>query len=229
MDGAGVPFRGQEGLIDVQFPAEVIHFVGLGFEIAISEVGQNEIKDHQPRANVLDGMLAAIAQVLTTNGSIHRAGKEIVDTPVAEEEPSGGMPLPQNLLREGHAPIAALGSREFQKLARREVPGMRGHKIEKAGFVCGVAEATEIIDTGFWELHGLDTQDSYGDLSFIANAAKAGGVFRPGIDLEAGAGLLREVSGMVVAGGKFQVHSRDFQFLSGILDTQVRETDFALD
>src|SRR5439155_10927597 len=85
------------------------------------------------------------------------------------------------------------------------------------------------IDTGFWELHGLDTQDSYGDLSFIANAAKAGGVFRPGIDLEAGAGLLREVSGMVVAGGKFQVHSRDFQFLSGILDTQVRETDFALD
>src|SRR5882724_12044057 len=73
MDGAAVPFRGQEGLTDVQFPAEVIHLVGFGFEIAISEVGQSEIKDHQPRANVLDGMLAAMAQVLPTNCSIDRA------------------------------------------------------------------------------------------------------------------------------------------------------------
>src|SRR6266568_2623548 len=73
---------------------------------------------------------------------------------------------------------------------------MRGHEVEKAGFVCGVAEATEIVDTGFRELHGLETQNGYGDLSFIAHAAQAGGVFRPGIDLKAGAGLLREVSGV---------------------------------
>ena len=153
----------------------------------------------------------------------------MVGTPVAEKEPRDGMPLPQDLLREGHALVAALGSGELKILARREVAGMRGHEIEEVGFVSGVAEAAEVIDTGFRELHGLETQNGYGDLSFIAHAAKAGGVFRPGIDLKAGAGLLREVSGMVVAGGEFQIHSRDFKLLGGIPDAQVRETDFAVD
>ena len=112
---------------------------------------------------------------------------------------------------------------------RREVAGMSGHEIEEAGFVCGETEATEIVDTGFRELHGLETKDRCGDLSFIAHAAKPGGVFRPGIDLEAGVGLLREVSGMLVGGGEFQFHSGDFELLGRILDAQVRETDFGLD
>jgi hypothetical protein len=106
---------------------------------------------------------------------------------------------------------------------------MRGHEIEEVGLVFGVAEAAEIVDAGFREWHGLETQNGYSDLSFIAHAAKAGGVFRPGIDLEAGAGLLREVPGMVVASGEFQIHSRDFELLGRILDAQVRETDLALD
>jgi hypothetical protein len=80
-------------LTDVQFPAQVIHLVGFGFEIAVIEMSKDEIQDHQPRANVLDGMLAAIAQVLPTNCSIHEARKEVVDAPVADKETRGGVPL----------------------------------------------------------------------------------------------------------------------------------------
>jgi hypothetical protein len=32
---------------------------------------------------------------------------------------------------------------------------VRGHEIQEAGFVPGVAEATEMFDAGFEELHGL--------------------------------------------------------------------------
>src|SRR5205807_9571821 len=94
MDGAGVTSRWQAWLTDEQFPAEVIHLVRFGFEIAVIEMRKDEIQYHQPRADVLDGMLAAIAQVLSAHRSIDWARKEVVDTPVAEKEPRGGMPLP---------------------------------------------------------------------------------------------------------------------------------------
>src|SRR5438445_12750415 len=65
------------------------------------------------------------------------------------------MALAKEFLGEGHALVAALGSRELQKLARGEVPGMCGHEVEKASLVFGVAEAAEVGETEFREVHRL--------------------------------------------------------------------------
>jgi hypothetical protein len=92
----------------------------------------------------------------------------------------------------------------------------------------GVAEATEVLNAGFGEVHGSQTQNRGHDLAVVAHSAEASCVLRPGVDLKAGASLFREVPSMVVAGGEFQVRAGDFHFLAGVLDAQVRETDLPI-
>lgn len=59
---------------------------------------QNEIQNRQLRANMLGGMLAAIAEILSADGAVHRAGEEVIDTAVSGQQPSRGVPLPQDFL-----------------------------------------------------------------------------------------------------------------------------------
>lgn len=47
--------------------------------------------------------------------------------------------------------------------------------------------------------------------------------------MKAGAGLFREVTGMVVPRCEFQINARNFHFLGGIFDPQVGETHLAMD
>src|SRR5260370_26583169 len=65
------------------------------------------------------------------------------------------MALGKEFLGEGHALVPAFGSRELQKLAHGEVPGMCGHEVEKASLVFGVAEAAKVGETEFRKVHRL--------------------------------------------------------------------------
>src|SRR2546430_16635546 len=65
------------------------------------------------------------------------------------------MAFGKKFLGEGHALITTFGSRELQKLAHGEVPGMCGHEVEKASLVFGVAEAAKVGETGFRKVHRL--------------------------------------------------------------------------
>src|SRR5437867_8437667 len=105
------------------------------------------------------------------------------------------MAFGKKFLGEGHALVPALGSRELQKLAHGEVPGMCGHEVEKASLVFGVAEAAKVGETGFRKVHRLDDGVQF---AFIANAPQVVGLATPGIDLEAGTSFGRQSMGTVM-------------------------------
>src|ERR1700747_399486 len=102
---------------------------------------------------------------------------------------------------------------------------MRSNDIEEAGFVLGVAKAEEVLNTGFGKCHGSKAQNRGCDFVFIAHAAKACGVLGTRVKLKASAGLFRDMTGMVVPCREFQIKTRNFVFLSGVLDTQIGKTD----
>lgn len=78
-----LPLRGQKFALETQLSAEVIALIGLSFEIAVIEMREDEIQNGKLRANVLDRMLALVAQVFAGHGSIDELGVQVVDTPIA--------------------------------------------------------------------------------------------------------------------------------------------------
>src|SRR5258707_10365626 len=62
----------------------------------------------------------------------------------------GRVPAPQKFLRERCGALPTMGSGVGQKMAQREVAGMRGHKIQEAGLGHGVTEGSD----GFYLLFG---------------------------------------------------------------------------
>lgn len=57
---------------------------------------------------------------------------------------------------------------------------------------------------------------------------RAGRIFGASVNLKASISLFRQGSGVVVAGGEFEVNSRDFHFLCCVLDAKIGETDLAV-
>src|SRR5215469_18397594 len=106
---------------------------------------------------------------------------------------------------------------------------MRRDDVEEAGFVLGVAKAAEVFNTGFGKCHGSKAQNRGCDFVFIAHSAKACRILGTRIKLKASTGLPRDVTGMVVPCGEFQIQACNFVFLRGVLDTQVWKTDLAAD
>src|ERR1700741_3986129 len=106
---------------------------------------------------------------------------------------------------------------------------MRRDDVEEAGFVLGVGKAEEVLNAGFGKCHGSKAQNRSCDFVFIAQAAKACCVLGTRVKLKASASLFGDVTGMVVPCGEFQVKTCNLVFLSGVLDTQIGETDLAVD
>src|SRR6266568_8908971 len=106
---------------------------------------------------------------------------------------------------------------------------MRRDDIEETGFVLGVAKAAEVLETRSGKCHGSKTQNRSCDFVFIAHAAKACRVFGSRVELKAGACFFRQMPGVVVPCGEFQIKTRNFVFLSGVLDPQIGKTDLAAD
>jgi len=93
-------------------PAEVMNLVLPGFEIVVIQMPEHEIEIHQPGTYVFNAMLAAIAEVFASDGAVHDAREQVINTSLAEKQPGNGMALAEYLLCESHAPVAALGSSE---------------------------------------------------------------------------------------------------------------------
>jgi hypothetical protein len=79
----------------------------------------------------------------------------VVHETVAEKGAGCGVAFAQEFLGESHGLVPAFGSRELQKLAHGEVPGMCGHEVEKASLVFGVTEAAKVGETGLRKVHRL--------------------------------------------------------------------------
>jgi len=65
-DRSRVALGRQKCPADDQLVAEIIEFLGFGFEMAIVQVRQNKIQNRQLGAEMLDGTLAAIAEAFAT-------------------------------------------------------------------------------------------------------------------------------------------------------------------
>src|SRR5690348_3657294 len=116
----------------------------------------------------------------------------------------------EQFLCEGHAFLAAFRSRKLQVLPGGEVARMCGHEIEEGSFVFGVAESAKVVDAGFREGHGSQTQNGSHDLAFISNAAEARGVFGARVNLKTCPRFFSQMAGVVVTGSEFQVYASNF-------------------
>jgi len=105
---------------------------------------------------------------------------------------------------------------------------MRSDDIEEAGFVLGVAKATQVLNTGSRKCHGSKTQNRGCDFVFIAQRGEGLLCLGDAHKVESRREPFRDVTGMVVPCGKFQIKTRSFVFLSGVLDAQIGKTDLAL-
>ena len=139
------------------------------------------------------------------------------------------MALPEDLLGERHAPLAAFGSREAKVLAGGEIAEMCSHEIQEAGLVFRVAKVRRGFRCCSRGIAWLQAQNRGHDFPLVSNAAKDCDIFGPSIDLEARTRFFRKMPSMVVVRCQFQVHASDFHFLVRVLDTQIRQADFAID
>src|SRR6266404_1873005 len=152
-DRSGIVFCGQHESSNAQISAKVGDLIVLGFEIPVIEVSKDKIQNRQLRAHVLDGVLAPVAEMFPTNGSIDQARKQVVNAAVSEKHTGRGMTFSQDLLGKRHGLLAGLGTCKRQVLAGREISRVQGHDIQESGFVLGVAKAAEVLDAGFPEVH----------------------------------------------------------------------------
>ena len=66
-----VAFGGQNPSANAELAAKIVHLLGFRFEVAVVEMGQDEVQNRELGADVLNGMFAAIAKILATNSSIN--------------------------------------------------------------------------------------------------------------------------------------------------------------
>src|SRR5207249_4911203 len=75
VNGSGVTLPGQEFFRDVQLLAEAAQFVVLGFKVFVLQMRQDKIQGNETRANVFEGVGAAVAKVFPADGAVHDAGE----------------------------------------------------------------------------------------------------------------------------------------------------------
>src|SRR5437867_6858225 len=93
----------QNPLANAELAAKIVHLLAFGFEVPVVEMGQDKIQSRELGANVLDGMFAAIAEVLATDGSINQTGMEVVNASISQEQLGRCVALPEQFLSEGQA------------------------------------------------------------------------------------------------------------------------------
>src|SRR5713226_10207045 len=85
--------------------AEVVDFLGFGFEILQAAVGQNEVQNQQPGPDQFTRKAAAIAQVIAVESAVDFARKEVEDRCPVSASGSPNVFQPDTLAGEFmHAP-----------------------------------------------------------------------------------------------------------------------------
>jgi len=177
---------------------------------------------------VREFVLPPITKMIFTDRGVDVPRGEVVDKAPPSVSPGAGMTQAEQPLHETCIALTALGMSKVEELPNREVAGMGGHEIEKPGFHFGVTKGAEADELVFSEVHGLKAQDRCTQLPVVADAAQPVRLAMPGIDLKAGASLLRKPVRTIMVRGKFEIAALDFGvvFLH-VLDAEVRNRNLS--
>src|ERR1700722_11841266 len=78
-----------------------------------------------------------------------------MDDTALRETLGTGVPRALDLAPEARGPLAPIGARRGEELARREVHRMCRDNVKKTGFGSGVAESFERIEMGGRDIHSV--------------------------------------------------------------------------
>jgi hypothetical protein len=124
-------------------------------EIAVFRVGKDEVKSQEPRLDVIEFVLPAIAEMGFANRFINLARTEMIDETSPGVSLGCGVSQAKQFFDEAGVPLAASGMAEVKELPHREIAGMRCRKTEKPRFGLGVTESGEVGELGVVNAHGL--------------------------------------------------------------------------
>ena len=125
---------GKQTLAELEPFDEIPPLLFRRLEIAVFRVGKDEIESQEPRLDVVEFVLPAIAEMGFADRLIKLARTEVVDEASPHISLGRGMTQAKQLLDETGVPFAAPGMAKIQELPHREIAGMRCHKVEKPRF-----------------------------------------------------------------------------------------------
>jgi hypothetical protein len=133
--------------------AEETELLLLGFKVGEALISENEVERDEPRSNVFRRVYTPKTDVLPADGFIEIPREKMKDSAVPEIFLRTGVLLLHDLPGKSDASLAGFHLDELEKLLACEIAGMRGHKVEKPGFLLRVAEVPECFGVDGEEFH----------------------------------------------------------------------------
>jgi hypothetical protein len=121
--------------------AEKTDFFGLGFEVLIPLIQQNEIEHGDAPLDVFDFVFAAVANVLAVDLAVKTPGEQVIDRSAFWKTFGPSVALGLKFVPEEGRALAPMGFGEGEKLACHKVAGMCRYDVEKPGLGFGVPES----------------------------------------------------------------------------------------
>ena len=148
---------GEQTLAELEPFDEIPPLLFRRLEITVFRVGKDEIEGQEPRLDVIEFVLPAIAEMGLANRFINLARTEVINEASARVSLGRGMAQAKQLFDETGVSFAAPGMGKIQELPHREIAGMRCHKVEKprfglrysrkhGGWRVGIRECSWVID-----------------------------------------------------------------------------------
>ena len=133
--------------------AEKSDLVRLGFEILVVRMREHKIEDRQAALDEVQFVGSAVADVFAFNAPVQPAREHMIDHAALRKPFDARMPQALELGPESGGSFAPMGTGKFEELAGNEITGMRGHQIEKTGFLFAIAEGEESFEMGLRDVH----------------------------------------------------------------------------
>src|SRR5579884_964755 len=150
---AFVCLRRQSLLGNAEFVAKEADLVLLCFEIFMVPGGDDEIEQQKAGADEFRRVPPAIAEIFALDQSVQSLGKEMIDTTEIQVLAPRGVAVSFDLSDQVLGALPPTGSGERDELAGEEIAGVRGHNVEEARLVRGVAESLNGLDVLIGDFH----------------------------------------------------------------------------
>ncbi len=198
-DASAVFFRWEKQILQcLESSNEVFPLGFCGLEIVVFRVSEDVIERQESRFDVAKFMTSPISEFAFSNRVIDRTRVQVIDKAPPPVSLGADMAQSEQFLDEAGVTLATLGASEVEELPHREVAGMRRHKVEESSLHIGVAETAKVNELGFLYAHGSQTVDRGCEFALVPDTPQTTGFLGPGINLEAGTGLLRKPTWAVV-------------------------------
>ncbi len=104
-------------------------------EIAVFRVGKDEIEGQEPRLDVIEFVLPAIAEMGLADRFVNPARTQVINEASPRISLGRGMAQDETVFRRKRAfRLPLLACAKVEELPHREIAGMRCHKVEKTSF-----------------------------------------------------------------------------------------------